>query len=422
MLQVNLQIVKKHLFARKRQTVVAMLGVTFGISMFILLISFMKGMNGFFEDMMLSVTPDIHIYNDFRTDYSASVASQYFQYQPNNWIIVHHPKPTQIKTNLKNVAAIVEDLKKREDVLAVSPLVSSQILFNYGPTQLAAGIEGVDITEEARIFQLQSKMKTGAPEDLLSTGNGMIMGYKLAQKLNLVTGDLVTATAPSGIQMRFRVVGTFQFGISTVDEFRAYTTISSMQQLLGKSPDYITDIRLKLKDMKEAPALSPHIARKYGYKAEDWETVNASLAAGNFIRDVFTSVLTFTMLLVAGFGIYNIMNMVITGKMKDIAILKAQGFSRRDILQIFLYQSLIIGIMGATAGIVLGFGMSYGLSRVPWPEDEFIIITHFPVAFEIKYYVLGAVYGVATTALAGLMPALKASKIDPVAILRGQLN
>ena len=217
MLQVNLQIVKKHLFARKRQTVVAMLGVTFGISMFILLISFMKGMNGFFEDMMLSVTPDIHIYNDFRTDYTASVASKYFQHQPDDLIVVHHPKPTQIKTNLKNVAAIVEDLKKREDVLAVSPLVSSQILFNYDPTQLAASIEGVDITEEARTFQLQPKMKTGTPEDLLSTGNGMIMGYKLARKLNLVTGDLVTATAPSGIQMRFRVVGTFQFGISTVD-------------------------------------------------------------------------------------------------------------------------------------------------------------------------------------------------------------
>jgi lipoprotein-releasing system permease protein len=418
-LSVNFEIIKTHLLARRRQTVVAMLGVTFGIGMFILLISFMKGMNGFFEHIMLSVTPDIHIYNDIKTDYTNSVTSRYFRDNRNKWIVVHHPKPKQTKMNLTNAAAIVEDLKLRSDVAAVSPFVSSQVLFNYGPIQLAASIDGVDITEEARIFDLAGKMKSGKPEDLLSSDNGIILGYKLAEKLNVATGDLVTATSPVGTQMRFRVVGTFQFGISTVDEIRAYVGMSSMQQMLGKSPDYVTDIRIKMRDMKAAPALAPQFEARYGYKAEDWQTVNASLEAGNFIRDVFTNVLTFTMLLVAGFGIYNIMNMIISGKMKDIAILKAQGFGKKDILQIFLYQSLIIGVLGATAGIIMGFGLSYGLSRVPWPEDDFVIISHFPVSFEIQYYILGGVYGVATTLVAGLMPALKASRIDPVRILRG---
>ena len=105
--------------------------------------------------------------------------------------------------------------------------------------------------------------------------------------------------------------------------------------------------------------------------------------------------------------------------MKDIAILKAQGFSKKDVLQIFLFQSLVVGIVGAGAGVILGFGSSYLLSTVPWPEDEAIVITHFPVTFELKYYLLGAFYGILTTALAGLMPALKASKTDPVTILRG---
>jgi lipoprotein-releasing system permease protein len=419
MLPINLEIVRTHLLSRKRQTLVAMLGVTFGIGMFILLISFMKGMNGFFEDIMLSVTPDIHIYNDYRTDYTSTIAGAYYKYDPKNLVIVRHPKPKQIRMDLKNAAGIVEDLQKNDEVLAVSPFVSSQVFFVYGPTQVAASIDGVNISEEKKIFDLARKMKSGRPEDLLTADNGIILGYKLADKLNVGAGDLLSATAPSGIQMRFRVVGTFQFGISTVDEVRAYVSISSMQQLLGKNPDYITDIRIKLKDMNRASVLSDVFSRKYGYKAEDWETVNASLSAGNFIRDVFTGVLTFTMLLVAGFGIYNIMNMIITGKMKDIAILKAQGFSRKDILQIFLYQSLTIGVLGAGAGIAMGFALSYGLSMVPWPDDDFIIITHFPVAFEARYYWLGAAYGIITTALAGIMPALKASRVDPVNILRG---
>lgn len=418
-LPINLKICKVHLLSRKRQTIVAMLGVTFGIGMFILLVSFMKGMNEFFADIMLSITPDIHMYNDYKTDFSNSISGDYYKNKTANWIIVRHPRPKQINLNFKNAPGIIADLRKHREIVAVSPLVSSQVLFNYGPVQLAALLDGVDIREEDRVFGLAAKMESGRPENLLTTNNGILLGYKLANKLNLSTGDLVSVTGPSGIQMRFRVVGTFKFGISTVDEFKAYVSIQSIQQLLGKNRDHITDIRIKLKEMKRARILAASFAQKYGYKAEDWETANASVKAGNFIRDVFAAVLNFTMLLVAGFGIYNIMNMVITDKMKDIAILKAQGFGKKDIIQIFLSQSLIIGVIGAMAGLLLGFTLSYLLSMIPWPEDEFMIIKYFPVTFEMRHYLLGAVYGVLTTLLAGLMPALKASRVDPVAILRG---
>jgi lipoprotein-releasing system permease protein len=418
-LPVNMKIMKMHLLSRKRQTIVAMLGVTFGIGMFILMMSFMKGMNDFFEDIMLSVTPDIRIYNDYKTDYSSSITKQFLGKGQSSWIIVRHPRPKQINLNLKNAPGIIEDLKKHKDVQVVSPLVSAQTLFNYGPVQLAVMLDGVDIREEDRLFGLSDKMASGRPENLLTANNGILLGYKLANKLNVTTGDVVTATAPSGAQLRFRVVGLYKFGISTMDEYKAYVSITSMQQLLGKSRDYITDIRLKLKDMDQAPALAPALAEKYGYKAEDWETVNASVKAGNLIRDTFTYVLSFTLLLIAGFGIYNIMNMVIIGKMKDIAILKAEGFARKDIVQIFLSQSLIIGLVGAMAGLLLGFVLSYALSKVPWPEDEFIVIKHFPVNFDTSYYIGGMIFGLVTTGLAGLLPALKASRVDPVRILRG---
>jgi lipoprotein-releasing system permease protein len=405
--------------SRKRQTIVAMLGVTFGIGMFILMMSFMKGMNDFFEDIMLSVTPDIRIYNDYKTDYSTSVAQQYFGKKQNNLVIVRNPRPKQINLNLKNAPRIIDDLIKHSEVKVVSPLVSAQLLFNYGPVQLGAIVDGVNIMEEDRLFGLSEKMVSGKPENLLTADNGILLGYKLANKLNVTPGELVTATAPSGARLRFRVVGTYQFGIATMDEYKAYISLTDMQQLLGKSRDYITDIRLKLKDMNQAAVHAPDLAKKYGYRAEDWETVNASVKAGNLIRDMFTYVLSFTLLLIAGFGIYNIMNMVIIGKMKDIAILKAEGFARKDIVQIFLSQSLIIGFIGSMAGLLLGFLLSYALSKVPWPEDEWIIIKHFPVNFDTLYYVVGLIFGMLTTGLAGLLPALKASRVDPVAILRG---
>jgi lipoprotein-releasing system permease protein len=132
-----------------------------------------------------------------------------------------------------------------------------------------------------------------------------------------------------------------------------------------------------------------------------------------------TYIVSMTMLLVAGFGIYNIMSMTVNNKIKDIAILKATGFSGRDIVRIFLWQAVIIGMLGALVGMLLGFIFSYLVSRAPFDGGEFLSIDHFPVNFDPIYYLVGVVFAFITTLFAGYTPAKKASKVDPVAILRG---
>lgn len=416
---INFLIAANQLVARRRQSFIAMLGVVFGIAMFVFMMSFMKGVNNYIQDTMLSAIPDIHIYNDIRTDYSSSVAGDWFHNDPGKMIVVHHPKPESIRLNLKSADAILADLKARQDVAVVSPMLSTQVFFNYGSVQLNGVLEGVDIVEEARIFGLHQRMVTGHPEDLLTADKGILMGQGLADKLNVGRGDLVTLASPEGVSMRFRVVGTFAFGLSTVDNIKAYVSLPGVQQLLAKNRDYITDVRIKLKNIEAAKELAVLFGKRYGYKSEDWESTNPSIKAGNMIRDTLTWVVSLTLLTVAGFGIYNIMNMVIASKLKDIAILKAEGFDGRDIGIIFLSQSLVIGIVGAALGLLLGFIMSYGLSRVPFPATEFTYMKFFPVVFELKYYVFGAAFGIVTTFAAGFLPARKAARVDPVAILRG---
>jgi len=418
-LPVNFAISKTHLLTRKKQTIVAMLGVTFGIAMFILMISFMQGVNKFLEDTMLSATPDIHIYNDVKTDFSVSVAGQYFK-DSGQFVVVQHPKPKEVTLNIKNAEGIMADLKSDPQVAAISPLLSTQVFYNYGPVQLNGFINGVNISEESRLFNLAEKMVDGKPENLLTADNGILMGRGLADKLNVRTGDLVSLATPTGSTMRFRIVGIFAIGVGTIDNVKSYVNLSSVQQLLGKDRSYITDINIKLKNNKMSRTEAVAFARKYNYTSEDWETANSSVMASNLIRDTLTYVVSITLLVVAGFGIYNIMNMTIASKLKDIAILKAQGFARRDIIQIFLSQSLVIGLLGAITGLMLGFFLSYLLSRTPFPaNNNFISLKYFPVIFKPGHYIFGVVFGLATTFVAGLMPSIKASRIDPVAILRG---
>lgn len=406
------------MLSRKKQTIVAILGVTFGIAMFILMISFMQGVNKFIDDTMLSATPDIRIYNDVKTDYTHSVASEFYR-DSNMLVAVYHPKPKEITINIKNANGIISDIRKDTRIAAVSPLLSTQVFYNYGPVQINGYIDGVNILEETKLYDLKNKMIDGKTENLLTANNGIIMGSGLARKLNVRTNDLVALATPLGNTMRFRIVGIFQIGMGVVDNVKSYVNLSSVQQLLNKDRSYVTDINIKLKDNKNSTSIASMMKKKYGYKADDWQTANAAAMAGTNIRNALTYVVSFTLLVVAGFGIYNIMNMTIANKMKDIAILKAQGFAQRDIVTIFLSQSLVIGFVGAVTGITLGFGMSYALSRVPFPENDELSWKFFPVLFKPAYYAFGIVFGIVTTFFAGFMPSIKASRVDPVTILRG---
>ncbi len=415
-LSLDLRIAKRHLFSRRRQTIIASLGVTFGIAMFILMISFMTGVNTLLEDTQLTSTPHIRIYNDVETN-RVTLLDQVNGKAKFN--VVHHVKPPDEQLNIKNGLMIADRIAADPAVRGVSPQLTSQVFYNFGPSQLSGIVAGVNILQEDKLYDLRKKIKSGSLEALLSSNDGIIMGKGLADKLNVKTGDRVQITTPRGNGMSVRIVGIFQMGIGAIDNTRAYANISTAQTILQKDTRYITDIHIKLKNKDNAVDYALKYAQQYGYKSEDWQTANATLLISFTIRNVLTYVVVTTLLVVAGFGIYNIMNMAIRDKMKDIAILKATGFESLNIVRVFIFQAVIIGLMGGLMGLLLGFILSYLLSQTPFDGGEFLAVDTFPVNMQLKYYIFGLWFGVVSTLLAGYFPARKASKIDPVNILRG---
>lgn len=409
-----------HLVSKKKQTLVAMMGVLFGISMFLVMISFMTGVNQFLEDMAMDNTPDIRIYKPVEVQASTIIGKAAGSANSQNWFVVHHQRPKDDLPKIKNAMTLAAELEKMPEVLGVAPLVSSQVFFNNGPVQISGNISGIDVKKQQLLFNLDKKMDQGSLNDLLKGNDVIIMGRGLASKASVKLGDRVSVTTPEGYNLILKVAGIFSYGVSTLDDTKSYATLATVQKILQRDPSYITDLNLKLKDMYSAKAFTATLKKKMpAVYFEDWEQANASILAGEKIRDVMTAVVSFTLLLVAGFGIYNIMNMNIINKMKDIAILKATGFEGKDITAIFLFQSLIIGILGGIMGLVVGYFFSYLLSITPFPEATFFRISTFPVNFLPLHYVLGLVFGFLTTLFAGFFPSRKASKIDPVAIIRG---
>lgn len=411
-----LQVAKTHLLSRKKQTIVAALGVTFGISMFIFMVSFMTGGNKLLEDIALSSTPHIHIYNDIQ-EIRTSVLDKT---NPEAFNVVYHQKPKDVKQNLKDGFKMIEVIKNDPLVLGVSPLLNSQVFYNYGSQQISGVISGVDILEEDKLFDIGDKLIAGRIENLLGSTNSIIMGRGLAKKLNSQMGDRVSITTPSGVQMLLNIAGIFQTGITQIDDTKSYAMLATVQKILQKDSRYITDINIKLKDMDIAKEVAPRYEAIFGYKAEDWETANATILLSFVIRNSITYAVVFTILTVAGFGIYNILNMTIYEKMKDIAILKAIGFSGKDVTKIFMVQAITIGLVGGLVGLVIGFSLSYALTFVPFKSEALINIDHLPVNFDPMHYVAALLFGILTTSLAGYFPSRRAAKVDPVEIIRGK--
>ena len=413
-----LNIAKALLLARWRQTLVAAIGVTFSITMFITLLSFMSGLNDLLDGLILNRTPHIRIYNDIKptTDQPINNTSAF----SNGHNFIGSVKSDANRQAIYNSEAIMKAIKNDPRVLGLSPKLTAQVFFNDGSIDITGSVFGIDPTEEAKLYHFDEYITTGNSADLTKVNNSIILGKGLADKLLVQIGDAVQITTSKGDRFQLKVVGTFQSGIKDFDNVQSYASINTVQKVLAVPNDYITSIQVKLKDIKQAPAVAKEYQGLYQTDAEDIQTANSQFETGSSIRTLISYSVGITLLIVAGFGIYNILNMMIFEKMDSIAILKATGFSGKDVKSIFIYIAISIGIFGGLMGLLLGFGLSATIDQIPFNTPSLPTIKTYPINYNPKFYVVGIVFSFITTYFAGWFPARKASKIDPVVIIRGK--
>jgi lipoprotein-releasing system permease protein len=305
-------------------------------------------------------------------------------------------------------------------VLGYAPKITSQVFFNAGTNDITGVINGIDVEEEIRLFHFKDYVTSGAAIDINKTSNSIILGKGLAEKLLANIGDVVQLTTAEGERFPLKVVGYYQSGIADFDKVQSFASVKTVQKIMGKPGNYITDIQVKLKDMNKAPAMAKEYSRLFQCDAEDIQTANAQYETGSFVRTLISYAVGITLLIVAGFGIFNILNMMIYEKMDSIAILKATGFSGRDVKWIFLIIAMGIGILGGLAGLVFGYLLSLIIDHVPFTTSALPTVKTYPVNYSPVFYFIGALFSLITTYFAGWFPARKASKVDPVIIIRGK--
>jgi len=414
---VILGIAKTHLITKMKSTVTATLGVTFGIGAYITLVSFMTGLNAMLDDLVLNQTPHIHMYNEIRPSESQPI-SRYDEFK-DAMNFVHSIKPKQNQEKIHNALPILSYLKKHPNVKGGTPQLRAQIFYLSGSIELGGNLVGVDIMEEARLSNIQDNIVEGSAEALKNSNNGILLGAGLAEKMSLSIGDRVQISTVAGDIFPLKIVGFYQSGIAEIDNVQSFANLSTVQQILGEAKNYVTDINIKLLNIDESEPMARSLEKQFNVKAVDINEANAQFETGSNIRNLITYAVSITLLIVAGFGIYNILNMLIYEKMKDIAILKATGFSGKDVQYIFMAQAIIIGLLGGILGLLIGFGLSHLIDNAPFETEALPTISTYPVNFNGTYYLIGITFALISTFIAGYLPSNKAKKIDPVKIIRG---
>lgn len=403
----------RHLLDRKRQSLISILGIILGVAFFLAIASLMIGSESDFIARLVDNSPHITIQDEYRKARTQPITQLYRQ----GAVTLSHVKALNEPRGIRNYEVVLKDLRARGGVRA-SPTLSSQALVTNGGQDRAITLQGIVPADAHEVMTIDEHMVEGHVHDLEVNRDGILIGAALAEKLTLSRGNMITVAATTGQVRNFKIVGLFRTGQAAYDEGQAFIDLKRAQAMFDKA-NRANRIIVKLDDPLRARALAAEVEGNIGYKSVSWQEATEDLLSVLTIRNIIMYTVVSAVLIVAAFGIYNVISTVVMEKQRDIAILKSMGFETRDIKSIFLFQGVILGLGGCLAGLPLGAGLMTVLMQVRMKPPGVSESIQLPIDWGIAQFLIAAAFALIASILAAYLPARKAARVQPVEILRG---
>jgi len=408
----------RQLWERKLLNGIAVGGVTLGVLVLIAMNGIMQGFQQKFTAAILKISPHVILFDTelrpqppiLQTYEGTPVATK-----------VAHQSPTDRQARIKRPSEIVHALLTMPEVEAAAPSLAGMVLIEFGGKTKSIDLRGIDVAQQEKVTPIAQYVQAGKFQTLAIATDGIAVGSGVAQDLGLKLDDVVHAAAPNGQPLDLKVVAIYEAGIPPVDKTRGYALLRNVQTLVGR-PDVVGRIEVRLKDPEAAVRVSAAVERTFGYDAESWQETNANFLALFAMQNMIVGFVISAILLVGGFGILSIQIMIVLQKQRDIAILRSVGLRRLDILRIFLFQGVVIAIIGGVVGDVLGKVAIHYLGQLKVHSEGLVKSDTFLVYEDPRFYAYGIVFALVVGIVASLIPAWRGSKVEPVDVLRGQIG
>jgi lipoprotein-releasing system permease protein len=402
-----------HLLSRRRQTIVSLMGVVLGVAFFLAVSALMRGSENDFIKRLVDNAPHVIVYDEYREP-RPQPAAQAFLFAA---VEVRSVKPcTEVRgiRQYKEKLAFVTQLPG----LRVAPVLTGQAIITFAGKDLGAAISGVVPDLIKHVSTIDERFIAGSLDTLAANPNSIVIGSGLADKFRVHMGNNLTVTSSQGVVRTMKIVGLFRTGTASYDEGQTFVLLKRAQNLLNR-PNVANRFIVKLDDPARAPDVARIIEGSVSYKAQSWQEANQDLMSLVKVRNTIMYTVVSAILMVASFGIYNVISTVVLEKTQDIAILKSMGFHARDIRRIFLIEGSIVGAIGSIIGTMLGFAMMAGLARVQIKTPLFTDRTFLPIYWDWEQVALGVGFALLSALAAAYLPARKGGRVHPVDILRG---
>ncbi len=400
----------RYLKAKRKQsfisliTIISVAGVAIGVMALIVVLGVMTGFTDEFRDKILGI---------------------------NSHIVVQ-----KFGGTMDNYATLRPRLESHPGVKAATPFITSQVMMTAGAGGTGAILRGIDPETVSSVLDLAKHMVAGSLEDLDPQGemdqaemSGIVIGRELAQQLRVGLYDKIRlissagALTPMGVIPKMktcRVVGIFKSGMYEYDSVLSFVSLKTAQTFL-EIPEQIHGYELKLDDIYTANRIAGELEKKLGlaYVARDWMRTNKNIFSALQLEKTALSVIVALVVVVAAFNIVSTLIMVVMEKSKDIAILKSMGATSRSIMRIFIYEGLIIGVLGTVLGVIGGLGLGEILSRYEFIKlPDVYPISTLPVKIAASDVVIISIAAVLISFIATLYPSWQAARVDPAEALR----
>jgi lipoprotein-releasing system permease protein len=413
-----IQLALRYLLARRKQTILTLLGIFFGTAAYVAISGFMLGFREYMTDQLVNNNAHVHIQarEEFLSEHGlddsfyGNLVSHVFWSVP--------PSGRKNSAMVENPQSWYKRLSADPRVVAFSPQLTAAVVIANGKVTVPSTIIGVDPIAQKKVTTIGNYITEGKFDDLAYGGNRLAIGDELKKKLGARLNQNVLVAVASGEKPSpFKISAFFKTGIRELD-VRSYGVIGDIQRVNG-TPNQVNEIAVKLPDSRNAYQLAADWSHLALEKVESWEQQNENFLNLFRIQDFIRFLSIGSILVVASFGIYNVLNMTVMQKRKDIAILRSMGYTTANVIFLFFSQGLILGICGAILGLGFGYVFCLYLQTIPFSGGPLGAGTgYLIVSFNPQIYVQALFLAFCSSSLASVLPALAAGRLTPIEIIR----
>ena len=405
-----LYIALRFLTHRKRALLLSLSGVVFGVAIFICTQAQTQGFTRFFIESNIGSNGALVVRSRFRPRYEPLMVAA-----KNSKAVTGRRLYFEGITNPNEIMRVSRQFP---DVVSCSPVLRGTLSARAGFENATVDLYGIDPALHAQTTDILHQLIDGNFDDFRNNTGAIIIGSRLADLLQTSVGETVQLLAPNGEYWRFNVAAIARAGIGSIDSTRVYCH-SRIAQALLQQPSGASMIIYKLRDRNRAPVLASRFETLFQHNAASWQEREESTLQLFLTLRMSVAITTSLIILLAGFGIFNVLTMSVLAKIKEIAILRSMGYRRGDISAIFLWQGALIAAAGSLLGCLLGALMTWGISHIPIRLRGLLYTNHFVVTWEWQHYVFATFLALLAVFIASYVPARRAAELAPVVTIRG---